>query len=57
MERQVRHWKRREAVALDPEAQGKATGKVKEWQKALRDFTAEHDRKRLYARESVTRAV
>lgn len=56
MERQVRHWKRREAAALDDTERAKAKGKVREWQGSLREFTSETDRRRQYQRESITRA-
>lgn len=56
LERQVRTWKRREAVALSPTEAAKAKGKVREWQGSLRGFVSTHDRKRLRYREQIGRA-
>jgi len=56
MERQIRKWKLREAVALDDEARRQARAKVREWQARIRQFVAEHDRKRLYYREQIGKA-
>lgn len=56
MERQIRKWKLRESVALDEDAKREARGKVRAWQARMREFVAEHDRKRLYAREQINRA-
>lgn len=56
MERQVRHWKRRLAVAITEEDQRKASAKVRQWQAALREFVEEHERRRKYERESITAA-
>lgn len=53
MERKIREWKRREALALDPAAAAKARGKVREWQAALRDHIDAHDLKRLRRREQI----
>jgi hypothetical protein len=52
LERGIRQWKRREAVAeLDPNAKRLASAKVKEWQGKLRDFKAETGISRNYGRE------
>lgn len=56
LERGVRHWKRRGAVAITEVERVASAGKVKEWQDRLREFVAENDRKRLSYRESVSRA-
>lgn len=53
LERGVRNWKRREAVALSPNEATKARGKVREWQGSLRTFVSENDRKRLRYREQI----
>lgn len=57
MERKVREWKRREALALDDAAAAKARGKVREWQGALRGHVREHDLKRLRRREQTGVAI
>lgn len=54
-ERMIRQWKRREAVAITPEAQQQAHAKVRAWQKTQRDFTAETGRRRHSQREQVVR--
>jgi hypothetical protein len=56
LERGVREWKRREAVALTEAAQQKAAAKVGEWQGRLREFTEETGRRRLYYREQIGKA-
>lgn len=53
LERQVRSWKRREAVALSPEEATKARAKVRDWQGDLRSFVDQNDRKRLRHREQI----
>lgn len=55
-ERQVRHWKRREAVAINEEEKKKAKAKVRAWQAKQREFIDETGRRRKYERESITRA-
>lgn len=53
LERNVRMWKRRQALALD-DATARAAGvKVRAWQKALREHTAAHDLQRLHRREQI----
>lgn len=56
LERQVRHWKRREAVALSATEANAARRKVRAWQGELRRFVAEHDRRRQPQREQITSA-
>lgn len=53
LERGVRNWKRREAVALSPAEAQKAKAKVREWQGSLRTFVSENDRRRLRYREQI----
>ena len=53
MERKVREWKRREQLALTPEAAAKSRRKVRQWQTSLRDHIDAHDLKRLRYREQV----
>jgi L-ascorbate metabolism protein UlaG (beta-lactamase superfamily) len=56
MERQIRHWKRREAAAITPEDKAKATAKVRQWQGSMRQFIDDTGRLRQRQRESITRA-
>lgn len=56
MERHVREWKRREAVAVTPEARRKARGKVREWQAAIADHVEATGLPRKRNRESLTAA-
>jgi hypothetical protein len=53
IERHIRDWKRREAIALDDAAAARARAKVRDWQQALRDHVDEHDLKRLRRREQI----
>jgi hypothetical protein len=55
MERHVRDWKRREAVALTPQSKALAAGKVQRWQQALLEHTARTNRPRRRDRESINR--
>ena len=57
LERGIRGWKRREAVALDDVAAQRARAKQREWQARLRQHVDEHDRKRLRYREKTGRAI
>lgn len=57
MERHIRAWKRREAIALTPEAAAYARGKTRQWQKAIREHVDANDLKRLSAREQINRAT
>lgn len=56
LERGVREWKRREAVALTPEAKRQAGAKVREWQARIADHTAATGLPRKRNRESLTAA-
>jgi hypothetical protein len=53
LERDVRKWKRREAVATDDKSRMVAQNKIKEKQKELRDIVKQNDFKRRYDRESI----
>lgn len=57
MERKVREWKRRQALALDDQAAARAAAKVREWQAALREHVDAHDLKRLRYREQINLAT
>ena len=56
IERDIRSWKLREAVAIGPRAQEIAAAKIAEQQARMREFIADTGRRRDYARESITRA-
>ena len=56
MERRIREWKRRQALALDDATAARAAGKVREWQSALREHVDAHDLKRLRRREQINQA-
>lgn len=56
LERKVREWKRRQAVALTPEAKRRATVKVRDWQGQLKAHTEATGLPRKRNRESVTAA-
>jgi len=53
LERGIREWKRREAVALTDEARAKAKAKVLEWQGRTREHIKVHGLDRRYYREQV----
>ena len=53
MERKVREWKRREALALTDESRTSARAKVRDWQRALREHVDANDLKRLSRREQI----
>ena len=53
MERKVREWKRRQALALDDDTAARAASKVRQWQGALREHVDTHDLKRLRSREQI----
>lgn len=57
LERGVRQWKRREAVALDDQAAKVARTKQREWQARLRTHVDETGGKRLRYREQTSRAI
>ncbi len=56
LERGVRQWKRRESVALSPEAERAAKAKQREWQARLRTHVDQTGSKRLRYREQISRA-
>lgn len=53
LERGIRRWKQRQAVALDDQAKAKADAKVNEWQGRMRGFLDDTDRIRRTAREQL----
>jgi hypothetical protein len=53
IERDIRKWKRREAVATDSQSQMIAQNKIKEKQLQMRNFIKETGRKRRYDREQI----
>lgn len=53
LERQVRHWKRREAGALTPEAKAKAAAKVRDYQRQIREHVADTGLIRQRHREQI----
>lgn len=57
LERGIRQWKRREAVALDDVAATRARAKQREWQARLRTHVDETGGKRLRYREQTSRAI
>lgn len=56
LERQIRFWKKRQLVAVTPQAQKLANSKVKEWQANMREWIKDKDRYRRYEREQVAKA-
>lgn len=57
IERHIREWKRREAVAITPAAKAQASAKVRQWQATMRDHLAANpELKRQSAREQIDRA-
>jgi hypothetical protein len=56
-ERQIRRWKRVEAVALEPAAQVKAANKIKYWQAKQRELIANTGLRRNYGRESIAHRI
>lgn len=57
LERGVRKWKTRQAVAFDDLEAAKARAKVREWQGRLREHTEAYDLRRLRYREQITKAI
>lgn len=53
IERQIRKWKNRQAVAVTNDEKMRADKKVKEWQAHMRDFTKRTGRRRQRDREQV----
>lgn len=56
LERNIRKWKKRQAVAVTPEEEKIAKGKVQEWTAAMDSFIEDTGRVRKKAREQNTRA-
>lgn len=57
LERGVRHWKQREAAAMDDLTRAQAAAKTHEWQGKLREHVAINDLKRLSYREQINQAI
>ncbi len=57
LERGLRQWKMREAVAVDDAAAAKAAAKVSEWQSRLTQHITANDLKRLPYRERIGEAI
>ena len=57
LERGIRVWKTRQAVALDDSAARAAQAKVREWQGRLREHVAANGLKRLSYREQIGKAI
>ena len=57
IERSIRTWKRRQAVALDDAAARAASAKVREWQSVLRAHVDANDLRRLTRREQIGTAL
>jgi hypothetical protein len=57
LERGIRAWKTRQAVALDDAAARAAQAKVREWQGRLREHVAANGLKRLSYREQIGKAI
>lgn len=53
-ERMIRKWKRREAVAITPEAKAQAEARILMWQKQQRELLKGTTMRRKYNRESLT---
>ena len=53
IERQIRKWKRREAVAISDKDRAFAKAKTREWQGKMREFISETGRRRDRAREQL----
>lgn len=56
IERTIRSWKRRGALALDDKSAAQAAGKVSQWQSVLREHVDANDLKRLPYREQIGNA-
>lgn len=57
IERHIRKWKKREAVAISPAEQRKSRQHIRAWQKAQRDHVGSHDfLTRRYEREQIRQA-
>lgn len=53
IERQIRQWKKRQVVAITPEAMQKANAKVSEWQTVMKEFIGDTGRRRKGEREQI----
>jgi hypothetical protein len=53
IERKIRYWKKREAVAIDPQQQLKAKNQIGKWQKLQREHVKKYGLDRMYERESI----
>ncbi len=53
LERGIRQWKRREAMAMTDKEREKASKKVDEWKNAMTEFIDETGRRRKYNRERI----
>jgi hypothetical protein len=56
LERQIRAWKYRAALALDEQTRAQAAAKVRAWQARIREHVAANDLRRLPVREQITSA-
>lgn len=56
LERGIREWKRRQALAQTPESKRKADAKVDEWDQRMKEFIEESGRRRKREREQNKRA-
>jgi len=56
IERGIRDWKRRKAIAITPEAKAQAGAYVKKWDERMTAFIEENDRIRTRYREQITKA-
>jgi hypothetical protein len=57
LERGIRQWKKRDAVAIDAQASAKAQAKVREWQAKLREHIDKTGMVRLRYREQISKAI
>lgn len=57
IERRIRAWKRRKALALDAAGQRQAAVKIREWQAVLREHIDQHDLPRISRREQIGKAI
>lgn len=56
IERQIRSWKQRQAVAMTPEAIRLSNDKVEQWQSVMKDFISDTGRRRKREREQNIKA-
>ena len=57
LERGLRQWKRREALALDPTQAQLAQNKIGEWRRRLEEHVTKHDLPREREREQISKAI